>query len=207
MNYSEKIIVIRIARKEERVAADCHCKGRINRLFILFLASISVILFLCSNSVLGDISQNITINPVGDQKIGDKFEISGTTSLQNPAFVVMQINPKKEYEFIKKWISETRNPGFSFALEVDGEEDGTPGNITRFYENGTSESRTYPMPIDRAYPVVQVTAGSDGISTWSVTYDGLNFLGNAMKPGDYSVVIMGEDKNRSGVADTSFSLS
>lgn len=182
-------------------------KNKTFSFWAIFTLAIFGFILLCFNPVMAeDVSYNIMINPIGDHKTGEAFEISGNTTLKNPEFILLQINPKNEYESIKKWVAETKNPEFSFSIEVEGEEDLTPGNITRYYADGRSESRIYPMPINRAYLPVKITTGPDEVSNWSVICDGKNFLGDILKPGEYSVLVKGEDGTMQGVADTSFTI-
>jgi len=166
-------------------------------------------LFLASPAMADEnISQNVTIDQIGNHAVGETFDISGFCLDKDPSIFVM-IHPTKDYTEIKKWVLEANDPQYSFGIECDGTEEGSPGNITRFFQNGTSESKIVPMPLNRIYPSASTMPESDG-SSWKITINGTNFLGDPLKPDTYSITVLAVGKDNDpfyGAADDTFTLT
>lgn len=199
--------MLKIERGDSKTVNQTH--NKIVRCITVSVLMICAVILLASPTIAeGDISQNVTINQIENHSVGDTFEITGFCKDKDPSLYVM-VHPTKNYIEIKNWVLEAKDPQFSFGIECDGTEEGSPGNITRFFPNGTSESKIIPMPINRIYPEATVLPESNG-SSWKTTINGTNFLGEPLKPDTYSITVLAVGKGDDmfvGAADASFTLS
>ena len=159
----------------------------ISRYFIL-LSGFLFILGVCAIPCLAEANQTITISPIGDHTSGEKFNITGTTTLQTSKKIGIEIFPKKYWDSAVEY-GKVDNAGRIIFMEIGStKENFNPSNIkiVRFNPDGTQSSEEQNKPFDHWTSVFPLVKSSAAERQWSFQIE-KNENGKPLSPGSYHV--------------------
>ncbi|MFH0967855.1 MAG: hypothetical protein V1862_09265 [Methanobacteriota archaeon] len=158
-----------------------------SRLFIL-LTGFLLILGFFTIPTLADPNKTITINPIGDHTSGEKFNITGTTTLENSKKIGIEIFPKKYWDSASEYAKEGDAGRIIFMEIASSKENFHPAGIKLVRSNldGTQSSEELALPQDHWTSIFPLKKSSAGEREWSFQID-KNENGTPLSPGSYHV--------------------
>jgi hypothetical protein len=159
----------------------------ITRVFIL-LTGFLLIFGLSPIPTLAETNQTITIDPIGDHKSGDTFNITGAITLQNSKKIGIEIFPKKYWDMACEY-AKIDNAGRIIFMEIPSTQENFDPNgikLVRFNPDGTQAYEELEPPQDHLTTIVPLQKSSAGERKWSILID-KNEKGTSLSPGSYHV--------------------
>jgi hypothetical protein len=159
----------------------------IGRLFIL-LTGLFFIVGVSALPTLAEANRTITIDPIGDHTSGEKFNITGTTTLQNITKIGIEIFPKKYWDSACEF-ANIDNAGRIIFMEIpSSKENFHPSNIKLVRSNldGTQSLKELAKPLDHWTTIFPIGKSSAGERKWSTIIE-RNENGTPLSQGTYHV--------------------
>lgn len=112
---------------------------------------------------------NISVDPVGTLNAGEKFSISGTTTIDKVKKIGIEIFPKEFWDDLVAYAKEDNAGKVRFKeLSSAGDSANQTGvNMVRFNLDGTQAYQTVDIPEDYALVIVPVKKDSSGKVTFN----------------------------------------
>ena len=107
---------------------------------------------------------NISVSPIGNIAAGEKFNITGTTTIDKVKKIGIEIFPKKFWDELVTYAKED-NAGKARFKEIASSGDTvnpTEINMVRFNTDGTQAYQTVDVPVDYALVIVPVKKDDSG---------------------------------------------
>ncbi len=107
---------------------------------------------------------NISVSPMGNIAAGEKFNITGTTTIDKVKKIGIEIFPKKFWDELVSYAKED-NAGKARFKEIASSGDTvnpTEINMVRFNTDGTQAYQTVDVPVDYALVIVPVKKDDSG---------------------------------------------
>lgn len=114
-------------------------------------------------------ASNITVDPIGSLSAGEKFTITGTTTIDKVKKIGIEIFPKKFWDDLVAYAKEDNAGKVRFKeLSSAGDSTNQTGiNMVRFNTDGTQAYQTVDIPDDYALVIVPVKKDSSGKMTFT----------------------------------------
>ncbi|PWR76259.1 hypothetical protein ACKUB1_13010 [Methanospirillum stamsii] len=136
----------------------------------MFFKRIILIVVLIAGIVIGvQANQTISIDPIGNLQIGEKFNITGTTTIENCKKIGVEIFPKKIWDTTSAYAKEDESGRVKF-LELSNSADSSQSagyNLIRYNVDGTKTYQPVNISSDYLLISVPVTKTDDGQMSWS----------------------------------------
>lgn len=154
----------------------------------ILIAGLVLIFGICVTTTEAENNQTITLNPIGEQVSGEKFNITGTTSLEKCKQIGIEILPKKYWESVVKYAKEDSTGRVVFNPIASTTENFHPSGIklVRFNADGTQSPETMDVPQDHVLITGPVEKNGQKEKNWSVLIE-KNDNGTPLSPGTYHV--------------------
>ncbi|MFH0966092.1 MAG: hypothetical protein V1862_00190 [Methanobacteriota archaeon] len=180
MDYSLRFILNNTRAKKERVS------GR-NTILVIGLVLIVV---TCIPLAGAEHNQTITVNPIGNYSIGEKINITGTSTVDTCKLIGIEILPKRYWNSICTYAKEDSSGKVVFNLIPSSSENFDPSGIklVRFNADGTHSTQMMELPKDHVLITVPVEKTFLTLKHWNVFID-KNDNGTSLSPGVYHVNI------------------
>jgi len=113
---------------------------------------------------------NISVDPIGSLAAGEKFNISGTTTIDKVKKIGIEIFPKEFWDNLVAYAKEDNAGKVRFKeLASSGDSANQTGiNMVRFNPDGTQAYQTVDIPDDYALVIVPVKKDPSGKVTFNV---------------------------------------
>lgn len=114
-------------------------------------------------------NQTIFIDPVGNQIAGERFNITGTTTIEKCTKIGVEIMPKEYWDDISKFarVNDTGRVKFREIASASDNINPTGINLIRYNEDGTQTYQPFNISEDYAVTLVQVKKEPDGTIRWN----------------------------------------
>jgi len=112
---------------------------------------------------------NISVNPIGTIKAGEKFNVTGTTTIEKVKKIGIEIFPKEFWDTLVTYAKEENAGKVRFKeLPSAGDLANSTGiNMVRYNPDGTQVYQTVAIPKDYALVIVPVTKDAAGKTTFN----------------------------------------
>ena len=170
---------------------DRYQNKRGKRQFInLFLIGIFLGIIIAITPAFAETNQSFKIDPIGVHASGEKFNISGTTSIEKCKKVGIEIFPKEFWNYADKFAKDGGDGRIVFNEIASTKERFHPTNIKliRYNPDGTQAQEELTPSQDHFASVFSVNKSSSGEKRWSVQIE-KNENGKPFSPGSYHVNI------------------
>ena len=139
-------------------------------------------------AAIADAEPAITINPVGNHQSGEKFNLTGTTTIENCKKIGIEIFPKDYWDSLSEYamINNTGKVKFrEFAVTSDN---SNPAgiNLVRYNSDTTQSYQPFEICSDHFTAVFPVKKDSNGQLHWTADIN-KNDNGTSFAPGKYHV--------------------
>jgi hypothetical protein len=140
--------------------------------------------------VIAQANQTFIIDPIGDHSNGDKFNITGSTTIENCKKIGIEIFPEKYWDDTSAFAKINNTGKVKFReLAATTENIHPPGiNLVRYNSDGTQSYQTFDICKDHLNSVVPVQKGQNGELHWTADIY-KNDNGTPFAPGKYHVNI------------------
>lgn len=125
-------------------------------------------ILICGIAGIAEANQTIIINSIGDHPAGEKFNISGSTSLEDCKKIGIEIFPAKYWDEISEFAKGDKSGKVKFRQIPKSQDSANPSGINLIRYN-VDETQTYqPFNVSENYAaiVVPVTKDSKGNLQW-----------------------------------------
>lgn len=155
---------------------------------IILLTGMFLFLGVCASPTLAEENKTITINPIGNHPGGEKFNISGTTTLPTCKKIGIEILPKNFWDVASEY-AKTGDAGRIIFMEIPStKENFNPSGIklVRSNKDGTQSTEVMEKPSDHWTSAIPLAKSRAVERNWTIQID-KNENGTAWSPGSYHV--------------------
>jgi len=157
---------------------------------MFFKKSIILVILILGFVTIVQAEQSITIDPIGDHKSGDKFNITGSTTIEKCKKIGIEIFPQAYWDETSAYAKVNNTGRVKFReLAATADDIHPPGiNLVRYNADGTQSYQTFDISKEHLNTVVPVQKGQKGELRWTADIN-KNDNGTPFAPGKYHVNI------------------
>jgi hypothetical protein len=154
------------------------------------MTGLFLIFVFCATPTVADTNESFSIDPIGDHASGEKFNITGTTTLHDCKKVGIEIFPKEYWDSAVDYARSGSDGRIVFMDIASTKENFHPTGIklVRYMPDGTQSYEELEKSPDHWTSVVQVEKSASGEKQWNFQVE-KSENGTPFSPGSYHVNI------------------